>query len=81
MLLFICKQIVDVKEGRNLNTIGEKLRNLRGDKTLEEVSNEVGVTTQALWNYEKDIRVPRDEIKLKLCKYYNVSVEEVFFKY
>lgn len=64
-----------------MNTIGEKLRNLRGDKTLEEVSNEVGVTTQALWNYEKDIRVPRDEIKLKLCKYYNVSVEEVFFKY
>ena len=64
-----------------MNTIGEKLRNLRGNKTLEEVSNKVGVTTQALWNYEKDVRVPRDEIKLKLCKYYNVSVEEVFFKH
>ena len=65
----------------NLNTIGEKLRNLRGNETLEEVSSKVGITTQALWNYEKNIRVPRDEIKLQLCKYYNVSVEEVFFKY
>ena len=60
-------------------TIGEKLANLRGKKTLKEVAEALGVTPSALGNYEAGIRVPRDEIKKKIASYYNVSVAPIFF--
>lgn len=60
-------------------TIGEKLANLRGKKTLKEVAEALGVTPSALGNYEAGIRVPRDEIKKKIASYYNVSVASIFF--
>ena len=60
-------------------TTGEKLRELRGKKTLQEVADSVDITKQALYNYETDQRVPRDEIKIKLANYYNRSVQEIFF--
>lgn len=60
-------------------SIGEKLKKLRAEKTLKEVAAEVEITAQALSNYENDLRVPRDETKMKLAKYFNKSVEEIFF--
>ena len=61
------------------NNIGKRLRDLRGNKTMEEVANELNITRQAIYNYENDIRVPKDEIKIKLSEYYNKSVQEIFF--
>ena len=62
-----------------MKTIGEKLIKLRGEKSVKEVAEALDVTTQAIWNYENDIRVPRDEIKVKIAKLYNSSVQEIFF--
>lgn len=59
--------------------ISETLRLLRGDKTLETVSKETGLTVSALSNYENGIRIPRDEVKITIANYYNKSVEEIFF--
>ncbi|WP_101772368.1 helix-turn-helix transcriptional regulator [Peptostreptococcus faecalis] len=59
--------------------IGYKLIKLRGDKTQAEVADDIGVTKSALSMYERDERVPRDEIKIRLAKYYGVGVEELFF--
>jgi len=59
--------------------IGAKLRNLRGEKTLAEVSSAVGISISAITMYECGERVPRDEIKIKLAEYYGVSVESLFF--
>lgn len=61
------------------NNIGKRLRDLRGNKTMEEVASELNITKQAIFNYENNIRVPRDEIKIKLSEYYNKSVQEIFF--
>lgn len=60
-------------------TSGEKLKELRGNLSLATVSNEIGITPQALWNYENDIRAPRDEIKRRIARYYNLLVGEIFF--
>lgn len=60
-------------------TVGEKLRTLRGEKTQKEVANELKITKSALAMYERNQRVPRDEVKVKLAKYYNQSVEDLFF--
>ena len=59
--------------------IGEKLRRLRGEKTLDTVAQIVGITPSALSNYENGIRIPRDEIKVRLAGYYNMSVKSIFF--
>ena len=68
------------KEVYFLQTIGQKLIALRGDKEIDEVANSIGVTKQAIWNYENDKRVPRDDIKKKIADYYKKSVSYIFFK-
>lgn len=67
------------KEGVFLQTIGQKLIELRGDRDIDEVANSIGVTKQAIWNYENDKRVPRDDIKKKIADYYKKSVSYIFF--
>ena len=66
MVIWKCKQYVDKKGGIFLQTIGQKLIALRGDRDIDEVPNSIGVTKQAIWNYENDKRVPRDDIKKKM---------------
>lgn len=60
-------------------TIGEKLKKLRGLKKLKDVATDLKVTTSALSNYENDYRVPRDETKRKIARYYKKTVDEIFF--
>jgi transcriptional regulator with XRE-family HTH domain len=60
-------------------TIGDRLKKLRGDKPRDEVAKELGISYSALGMYEQGERIPRDEIKIKICDYYNVSIEDLFF--
>lgn len=59
--------------------MGRKLVMLRGSKTQEQVAKDLGISQSALASYETGQRVPRDEIKVKLAKYYNRSVGFLFF--
>ena len=61
-------------------SIGEKLKKLRGGKKSKDVAKAIGITISALSNYENDYRIPRDETKRKIAKYYEKSVEEIFFE-
>ncbi len=58
---------------------GTKLRALRGTRSQKEVANELGITKSALAMYERDERVPRDEVKVKIATYYNETVQFLFF--
>ena len=58
---------------------GMKLRALRGDKSMQTVADEVGITKSALAMYERDERTPRDEVKVKLANYYGQTVQSLFF--
>jgi len=60
-------------------SIGTKLKELRGDKTQEQVANAIGVTKSAYAMYERDERVPRDEVKKRIANYYHTSVGIIFF--
>lgn len=62
-----------------MKSTAEMLIELRGEKTLKEVADSVGVTVAALSNYEQGLRTPRDEIKIRISKYYGVAIEELFF--
>ena len=59
--------------------IGQKLIKLRGTKSREQVAVDLGISYSALVSYELGERVPRDEIKIKIAKYYGVDVGELFF--
>ena len=62
-------------------TIGDTLKELRQakGKTIAEVADAVGITPSALGNYESNIRVPRDSIKIKLADYYKKPIGKIFF--
>lgn len=58
---------------------GEKLRVLRGERSQEVVSREIGITKSSYAMYERNARVPRDEIKMKIARYFGVTVQFLFF--
>lgn len=63
-------------------SIGMKLKALRADKkkTQQEAADDLNITKSALAMYEKDNRIPRDEIKVRIADYYGESVESLFFR-
>ena len=63
----------------NKKAIGQKLKELRGDKTMQEVASAVGISQSAVSMYEHGERVPSDNIKKLLAKYFNTTVENIFF--
>ena len=59
--------------------IAKKLTELRGNRKREEVALAVGVTAQAIANYETGVRIPNDALKVKIANYYHTTVQEIFF--
>lgn len=73
---------LNIKGGESMldtKVIAKKLRELRGERTREEVAVAVHVSASALSMYENGSRIPRDEIKVALARYYNTSVGALFF--
>ena len=59
--------------------IGQKLRNLRGSCDAKSVADALGISTSALFMYERGERIPRDQVKKRIAHYFGLSVEEIFF--
>lgn len=61
-------------------SIGTKLKALRIMKksTQQEAAANIGITKSALAMYERDERIPRDEIKIRIADYYGESVQSIF---
>ena len=61
--------------------IAERLRNLRIEKgvTTTDVAKACDISPQAISMYECGERIPRDEVKIKLAKYYKKTVGSIFF--
>lgn len=58
---------------------GAKMRKLRGDKSQAETAEGIGITKSAYAMYERDERIPRDEVKVRMAAYFGVSVMFLFF--
>ena len=59
--------------------IGNRLRDCRGDRTMASVAEEMGISLSALANYESGIRIPNDEAKVLISKFYGVTVWDLFY--
>lgn len=55
-----------------------ELRNKKGVSAVE-AAKELAITPQALWMYENGERIPRDDIKIRISKYYKKSIISIFF--
>lgn len=62
-----------------MSSYGEKLVALRGEKSQAEVAKAVGIATSTLGMYEIEKRMPRDDTKRSLAKYFGKTVQEIFF--
>ena len=59
--------------------IGQRLIALRGERTQEEVAKAIGSSLSAVGMYERGERIPRDEVKLSIAKYYDTTVQAIFY--
>ena len=66
-------------KGRETMDFGKILRALRGERTQDEIANAIGITKSAWAMYERGERVPRDEVKIQIARYFGKTVQEVFF--
>jgi len=66
-------------EKETKNFLGQKLKDLRGNRSRDSVAAAVGISSSALGMYENNMRIPRDDIKKKIADYYGVTVQHLFF--
>lgn len=61
----------------NLNILSKRIKYLREEKGLsqKELANYLNISNSTLSQYESGVRVPSDEIKIKLAKYFNVTTD------
>lgn len=59
--------------------IAKRLISARGAKTREEVAFNLNLSVSSIQMYENGERVPRDEIKIKMSRYYGIPVGVLFF--
>ena len=64
----------------NSELIGAKLRKLRGRQPREQVAEACGISLSAIMMYKNGKRIPKDDIKIALARYYGTSVEVIFFE-
>jgi transcriptional regulator with XRE-family HTH domain len=60
-------------------SVGEKLKSLRGKKSRRKVANDLGISYSMYMKLERDERSASDDMKKKICCYYNQSIEYIFF--
>lgn len=63
----------------NRKAIGQKLSELRADKTQKEVAEAIGIKQSTYSMYESGERIPSDEVKVKIAKYYKKTVQFIFY--
>lgn len=56
-----------------------RLKKLRNKKDANEVAKACKISRSSLGMYETGKRIPRDEVKMRIAKYYKTSVQDIFF--
>ena len=59
--------------------VGRRLTELRGCRTRTGVARELGIAYSSLCNYEHGRRIPTDDVKIKIARYYGQHVGQIFF--
>ena len=62
-------------------SIGTKLKALRAEKkkSQQQAADDLKISKSALAMYERDDRIPRDEVKVRIAAYYGETVQSIFY--
>ncbi len=60
--------------------IAKRLTKLRGDRPKEVVAEQLNISIRALESYEMGQRIHRDSVKLAIARFYDSTVEAIFFE-
>ena len=58
-------------EEMDAKIIGSQLRELRGTKSVADVAKILDISPSTWSMYENGERIPRDNIKLRICQYFH----------
>lgn len=60
---------------------GNSIKTLREKRNLSQLqlSEAIGVSPSSITMYEREERIPRDSVKIKLANFFDVTVESIFF--
>ena len=75
----ITQNVKGVKRNVKNELAGAKMRELRGGRPAKVVAEELGISESALLMYERGDRNPRDDIKVRIARYYGVGVGDIFY--
>ena len=66
---------------KSARDIGTQIKDLRTERGISrnQLSIAVGASESAIAMYEQGERIPRDEMKCRIAKYFGVSIESLFF--
>ena len=59
--------------------IGSRLRDLRGERTQQDIASALGVTAVAVSKWERGESMPADELKIPIAELYGSTVQDIFF--
>ncbi len=59
--------------------IAGRLKELRGAETQKKTAEAIGVAQSTYAMYETGQRIPADDKKVRIAKYYNKTVQEIFY--
>lgn len=62
----------------DMKTIGQRLRDARGERTLQEVAPQIGISYQMLSYLEHGTRHPSLETMTKLAAFYGKTLDQLF---
>lgn len=68
-----------MKYSVNAEENGKRLRELRGNRSAQEVADAVGISVNLYYMYERGERNPSDKIKVLLAGYFKTTVQHLFF--
>ncbi len=65
----------------NASRCGQRLREVRERRgeSKRHVAREIGCSYNAVCSWEYGIRIPSDDMKIRLANHYGTSVEALFF--
>ena len=64
---------------RNPEEIGKAIKEMRGNRSQQEIADAIGCTKMAISQYENGQRMPNDDMKVSIANYFGVTVGSLFF--
>ena len=64
---------------RKTEEVGRTIKEMRGNRSQQEIADALGCTKMAISQYENGQRMPNDDMKVSIANYFGVTVGSLFF--